>query len=90
MSLRRKLLHPFAMLGLVAVIGTVAGLGFGGVFDSDGSGSRESISQASASASTPSPEITETEAPSHAPAPALNDGSTTAKVVEPDPNFREE
>ena len=86
MSLRRKLLNPFAMLGMVAVIGTVAGLGFGGVFDSGGSENQGSTALASTSASAPTP----APAPNHALAPALNDTTTTGTVVEPDPNFEEE
>ena len=35
MNLRRKILNPFLLLGLLAVIGIVAGLGLTGTFDSE-------------------------------------------------------
>ena len=100
MSLRRIFLNPFVLLGLVAALGTVIGLGLTGTFDSDSPPVRAASSSSALTApemaespkpsATPSPEMTETEAPSHAPAPAPNDTTTTGTVVEPDPNFEEE
>ena len=103
MNLRRIFLNPFLLLGLVAVIGIVTGLGLTGTFDSGGSGSRPARAAASSSTPNPpeiaeapipnakvSPKITETETPSHGQAPALNDPTNSGTLVEPDPNFEDE
>ena len=85
MSLRRKLLNPFAMLGLVAVIGTVAGLGLAGAFDSDDSDSQETKALASTPTPTPAPAPNSGEAPRTTPNPVRETDGAAGPATVPQP-----
>ena len=104
MNLRRKILNPFLLLGLLAVIGIVAGLGLTGTFDSDDTNTARiptssSASPASEIAKTPDPDATtkpeirgsgSTRSPETDGTKAPSKITAFASIVDPDPNFEEE
>ncbi len=106
MNLRRKILNPFLLLGLLAVIGIVAGLGLTGTFDTDDTdpkpiraSSSSPASAASGIAKTPNPDAAPTpeiRVPGATPSPetdgteAPSKTTAFASIVDPDPNFEEE
>ena len=104
MNLRRKILNPFLLLGFLAVIGIVAGLGLTGTFDSDDNDTARiptssSASPASEIAKTPDPDATtkpeirgsgSTRSPETDGTKAPSKITAFASIVDPDPNFEEE
>jgi hypothetical protein len=106
MNLRRKILNPFLLMGLLAVIGIVAGLGLTGAFDSgetDPAPIRASSSSPASTdneiAETPNPDdtpTTESSGPGATPSPETNGTEAPSKtifftsIIDPDPNFEEE